>query len=74
MSGKTLRNLRVQAGLPGHLVSRESALARSRLSDIERGYVEPKPGEIDRIRRAIEALTRARAQVAERAAEVGWPM
>ena len=74
MSGKILRNLRVQAGLPGHFVCRQSGLGRSRLSDIERGYVEPSPSEVERIRRAIEDLTKAREEVAQLAAAVGWPM
>lgn len=74
MSGKILRSLRVQAGLPGHLVCRQGGLGRSRLSDIERGYVEPSQFEVEQIRKAIADLTRAKEQVAARAAEVGWPM
>lgn len=74
MSGKVLRNLRISAGLSGYVVSRQSAIGRSRLSEIERGHSDPKPGEVERIQRAIESLIEARDAVTARAAEVGWPM
>ena len=74
MTGKQLRNLRLMVGLSGRLICNQSGVERSRLSDIERGYVEPKPPELARIEKAISDLTRAKERVAVLAAEVGWPM
>ena len=74
MVGIELRRERERVGLAGYLVCRESGVGRSRLSDIEREYVEPSPSEVDRIQSAIEKLTRAKKRVAEVAKEVGWPL
>lgn len=74
MKGYVLRHLRQEAGLPGRLVCSQCGIERSRLSDIERGYVEPSPDEFRLIESAIRALAAARQKVAEFAATVGWPM
>jgi|HubBroStandDraft_5_1064220.scaffolds.fasta_scaffold259199_2 predicted transcriptional regulator len=74
MNGQTLRQRRLAAGIAGTLLSKRARIDRARLSHIERGYVEPSSSEVERIQRAIEDLTQARALVAARAAEVGWPM
>jgi hypothetical protein len=49
-------------------------MARSRLSDIERGYAIPDPAELVRIVSAIEDLERARRKIMALAAKVGWPI
>jgi predicted transcriptional regulator len=74
MTGKELREHRNRAGLPGHFVCRVAGICRSRLTEIERSYAEPKPDEVGRILRAINDLANARDRVAKLAAEVGWPL
>jgi predicted transcriptional regulator len=74
MSGIELRNKRQQIGIPGYILCRKAGIGRSRLSDIERGYVQPSQGEIDKINRALEELTRAKKQLEATAAECGWPV
>ena len=69
-----LKQKRILAGIPGHLVCRRASLARSRLSDIERGYVEPSGEELARIEQALAELIEAREKVAKVAEEVGWPI
>ena len=73
MIGSTLRQKRLEMGIPGHLVCTKASVGRSRLSDIERGYVRPSDGELTRIRRALEELISAKQKLAAVAAEVGWP-
>jgi hypothetical protein len=48
-------------------------LSRTRLSDIERGYVVPGEEEISVIDAAIDSLIDARKALEHMAAEVGWP-
>jgi predicted transcriptional regulator len=74
MSGIEVRNRRLKIGIPGHLLCRRAGIGRSRLSDIERGYVQPSEGEIDRIDRALEELSRAKEKLKAAAAECGWPV
>jgi len=74
MSGIDLRNRRQQIGIPGHLLCRRAGIGRSRLSDIERGYVQPSQAEMDRIDRALEELSRAKEKLEATATECGWPI
>jgi transcriptional regulator with XRE-family HTH domain len=74
MVGIEIKRQRQKAGISGHLVCRQSGLGRSRLSDIEREYVDPSPAEVERIRSAIEKLVHAKERVAQVAKEVGWPL
>jgi hypothetical protein len=48
-------------------------MSRSRLSDIERGYITPKEEEVTRINAVIDSLTEARRAMERTATEVGWP-
>jgi len=73
MSGTELRAKRIAAGIAGSLVCVKTGIARSRLSDIERGYVEVSEAEIARINVALDDLTRAKQKIAAVAAEEGWP-
>jgi transcriptional regulator with XRE-family HTH domain len=68
-----LRQRRVLARIPGHVLCRLAGLHRSRLSDIERGTVSPSPNEIERIERALTQLIAVRKKVSEFANECGWP-
>lgn len=74
MDGKELKRLRVSAEIPATLLSARSGVERSRLSAIERGYVQPSERELAQIQQALAALRKARERVAEVAAEVGWPL
>ena len=72
-TGSELRAKRIAAGIAGALVCAKAGIARSRLSDIERGYVAPSGVEIARIDLALDDLTRAKRKIAAVAAEEGWP-
>ena len=74
MNGSQIREKRTQFGIPGHLVCRKARICRSRLSDIERGYVEPSDAELTRICAALEELGQAKQKLAATAAECGWPV
>ena len=74
MSPTQLRDLRVAARIPGRLVCTRAHIDRSRLSDIERGYVKPTDEELRRLAQALDELVRARKEVSAVADVVGWPM
>jgi predicted transcriptional regulator len=74
MSGKQIKLERLVLGVTGVVLSQKARIARSRLSDIERGYVTPAAHEEQRIVDAIESLKHAKQQVSVVAAEVGWPI
>jgi transcriptional regulator with XRE-family HTH domain len=71
--GTEIRAKRTAAGIAGVLVCAKAGIARSRLSDIERGYVKPPADEIARSANALDDLTRAKRKIAALAAEEGWP-
>ena len=74
MKGRDLRLRRVSAGIPGRLVCSRSRIDRSRLSNIEREYVNASDEESVRIVQAIEELSAAKRKLTEIAAQVGWPV
>jgi hypothetical protein len=55
------------------MVSVKSGVCRSRLSDIERGYITPREEEVTRVTAAIDSLIEARRAMERTATEVGWP-
>lgn len=71
--GSEIRAKRTAAGIAGWLVCAKVGIARSRLSDIERGYVTPSQQEIVRINAAVDDLARVKRKIAAVAAEEGWP-
>jgi hypothetical protein len=73
MGSGDIRQKRVGARIPGHVLSQKVGICRSRLSGIENGYIQPTKAVIAAIEVAIEDLRQARALVMQRAAEVGWP-
>ena len=73
MHATDLKIARARLGVPGVVVSRLAGITRSRLSDIERGNVEPSPEERKRLTESIHTLTKAKEKVASFAAQVGWP-
>ena len=74
MTARQLKAKRNSAGVPGRLVCVRARIDRGRLSDIERGYVEPSNEELVRIEKAIDELIEAKEKVERVAAEAGWPM
>jgi transcriptional regulator with XRE-family HTH domain len=71
--GTQLRDRRNTARIAGSLLCKKAGIARSRLSDIERDYVEPSEVEIALLSVALDELTRAKQKIAAVAAEEGWP-
>jgi transcriptional regulator with XRE-family HTH domain len=68
-----IREKRLAVGVSGSALCARAGISRSRLSDIERGYVQPKAQELRRIERALLELVQARSRMAALAKEVGWP-
>jgi transcriptional regulator with XRE-family HTH domain len=73
IDARTLRKKRTTAGIAGTIVCNKMGIARSRLSDIERGYVTVSPEELVRIDRALDELIDAKSFIDRVAASVGWP-
>jgi transcriptional regulator with XRE-family HTH domain len=64
MTVKELRSKRVAA---------KAGVNRSRLSNIERGYIQPTEEEMNRLDASLEQLISAKAVIQQAAASVGWP-
>lgn len=71
--GSELQVRRSAARIAGSLVCLRAGITRSRLSDIERGYVTAKPDEVARISSSLDDLERAKRKVAAIIAAEGWP-
>ena len=52
----------------------KARINRSRLSGIERGYVQPTDEELQRLTSAVDQLIDAKAAIQKTAAAVGWPL
>ena len=68
-----LKRKRTVAGIPGKILCNKIGIARSRLSDIERGYIAASLDELARIDRALDELIEAKSFIDRVAASVGWP-
>lgn len=73
IEARTLRQKRATAGIAGAIVCNKVGIARSRLSDIERGYLTAPPEELNRLDRALDELIQAKSFIDRVAASVGWP-
>jgi transcriptional regulator with XRE-family HTH domain len=73
-TAQELKQKRLSAGIPGRLICGRAGIDRSRLSDIERGYVEPSEAELARLNQALDELTDAKRKLATAAAACGWPV
>jgi transcriptional regulator with XRE-family HTH domain len=73
MIGSELRDKRQRMGISGHLVCSKAGICRSRLSDIERGYVQPRDKEVATIRAVLDDLIAAKRHLAEVVRQHGWP-
>ena len=68
-----LRAKRTAAGISGSLLCRKLGIPRSRLSNIERGYVDALPEELARIEAVLGQLINEKSLIQETAAALGWP-
>jgi transcriptional regulator with XRE-family HTH domain len=74
MNAQTIRSTRVAAEISASLLAAKANINRTRLSQIERRYVQPKEDELLRLSRALEQLIHAKSVVRDAAASVGWPI
>jgi len=74
ITGAHIKNKRVAACIAGHVLCKKLAIARSRLSDIERGYATVTPEELSRMDAALDELIRSKAAMQETAKATGWPV
>jgi predicted transcriptional regulator len=74
MTIQELRSKRVAAEIPATLLATKARVNRSRLSSIERGYIQPTEEELQRLHASLEHLIHAKAVIREAAASVGWPL
>jgi transcriptional regulator with XRE-family HTH domain len=70
---KELRSKRAAAEIPATLLAIRAKINRSRLSGIERGYVQPSKDELHRLSAALDQLIAAKSLIDQVAASVGWP-
>ena len=73
VTGNEIRRRRASAGITGDVLCQKAAISRTRLSNIERGYIQPSQAELLRISQALEALLAAKERLMEVAEELGWP-
>jgi len=73
-TAQRLRNRRVVARIPGHMVCTRAGISRGRLSEIELGRVHATDEELKRIDDALRLLIEARKRMARVAAQCGWPI
>ena len=69
----TLRAKRTGAGIVGKVLCNKCGIARSRLSDIERGYAKASAEELARMDTALDELIQAKILIDKVATSLGWP-
>ena len=74
VDASTLKAKRSAAGIAGNILCKKIGIARSRLSDIERGYETASPEELARMDAALDELIQAKSFIDRVAASVGWPL
>jgi len=72
MQASEIKTKRILAGISGDILCRAVPTSRSGLSNIERGFVSPRPDELKRILAELDRLISAKARLNDLAAE-GWP-
>jgi transcriptional regulator with XRE-family HTH domain len=71
MTGRIIRAKRMAAGIPGYAVCQRAGTTRSRLCEIELGYVIASAEELRHIAEAIDQILRTKERLAELAGEAG---
>jgi transcriptional regulator with XRE-family HTH domain len=74
MTANELRSKRIAAEISATVLAANAKVNRSRLSNIERGYVQATQQELERLSTALDALIKAKTVVDRVAASVGWPV
>jgi hypothetical protein len=74
MTGTEIKARRTAEGIPGDLVAQRARVGRTKLTAIERGYVQASADEISRLSVALDELVNAKKAVVETALQVGWPV
>ena len=69
-----LKAKRSSVGIAGNVLCKKIGIARSRLSDIERGYATASPKELARLNTALDELIQAKSVIDRVATSLGWPM
>lgn len=70
---QTLRARRKSCDITATLVALKARVNRSRLSAIERGYIQPTDEEMERLQTALNDLIQAKAAIQKTATDHGWP-
>ena len=73
MSIEELRTKRITAEIPATLLAIKAKINRSRLSGIERGYVQPSDEELHRLAAALNELVKTKVVMQRTAVALGWP-
>jgi transcriptional regulator with XRE-family HTH domain len=74
MNAQNIRTTRLAAEISASLLAANARVNRTRLSQIERGYVEPNADEIERLSHALHRLIQAKELVKRAAVTAGWPL
>jgi predicted transcriptional regulator len=74
LTGAQIKKKRVLAGITGGMLCSRASFDRSRLSHIERGYIQASEAELSRIDNALEELIRVKRELAKTATRLGWPL
>jgi ribosome-binding protein aMBF1 (putative translation factor) len=70
---KTIRSKRIAGDIAGQVLCVKLGITRTRLSDIERGYLKPADEELQRIDSALDQLLAAKETLRQTAVALGWP-
>jgi ribosome-binding protein aMBF1 (putative translation factor) len=73
MTANEIRTKRLTAGITSTLLARHAEMDRSKLSHIERGYLDASPQELRKLERALNELVRRKKRVDAYAQRCGWP-
>jgi transcriptional regulator with XRE-family HTH domain len=73
MTVKELRHKRVSGEIPATVLASKAKVNRSRLSQVECGYITPTNNELARLATALDDLIRAKGEIQKTAAAFGWP-
>jgi transcriptional regulator with XRE-family HTH domain len=73
MTVKELRSKRLAAEIPATLLAVKAKVNRSRLSNLECGYLRPTEEELHRLNTALDHLILAKSAIDRVADSLGWP-
>lgn len=68
-----LRSRRLEGRISGEVLCKLAGFPRNRLSQLERGYIQPRDGDVLLLSVTLDRLIEAKRRVEAYAAKVGWP-